>query len=58
MATAFYCTEPNSSFRNHRSRKHAQGQWIYGALANFLGLLLFTLVLGSLSVWRFRKQLS
>jgi ABC-2 type transport system permease protein len=25
---------------------------------NFVGLLLFTLVLGSLSVWRFRKQLS
>ena len=25
---------------------------------NFLGLLCFTLVLGSLSVWRFRKQLS
>jgi len=25
---------------------------------NFLGLLLFTLVLGSISVWRFRKQLS
>jgi ABC-2 type transport system permease protein len=25
---------------------------------NFLGLLIFTLILGSLSVWRFRKQLS
>jgi ABC-2 type transport system permease protein len=25
---------------------------------NFLGLLVFTLILGSLSVWRFRKQLS
>jgi ABC-2 type transport system permease protein len=25
---------------------------------NFLGLLLITLVLGSLSIWRFRKQLS
>ena len=25
---------------------------------NFLGLLAFTLVLGALSIWRFRKQLS
>jgi len=25
---------------------------------NFLGLFLFTLVLVSLSIWRFRKQLS
>jgi ABC-type transport system involved in multi-copper enzyme maturation permease subunit len=58
MVAAFHGTEPNSPFRNHRSWKHAQGQRIMDLWPNFLGLLIITLVLGSLSVWRFRKQLS
>jgi ABC-2 type transport system permease protein len=35
-----------------------KGSRILDLWPNFLGLLLITLVLGSLSVWRFRKQLS
>jgi len=35
-----------------------KGSGIMDLWPNFLGLLLITLVLGSLSIWRFRKQLS
>jgi ABC-2 type transport system permease protein len=35
-----------------------KGSGIAALLPNFLGLLVFTLVLVSLSIWRFRKQLS
>ena len=35
-----------------------KGSGIIDLWPNFLGLLLITLVLGSLSIWRFRKQLS
>jgi ABC-2 type transport system permease protein len=35
-----------------------KGSGILDLWPNFLSLLIITLVLGSLSVWRFRKQLS
>ena len=46
------------SLRGHRPRGAAQRQRIRALWPNFLALSAFTLVLVSLSVWRFRKQLS
>ncbi len=50
--------QSHSSLRDHRAERHAQRQWIATLWPNVLALLVYTFVLVSLSIWRFRKQLS